>query len=132
MNPETEHSSEHTLEQTGGPTRAGLFVQNPFLVCLVVFLALAVDNGVRLSKLLEQRRQIDAQQLNLDQNAAQFAPTLSQEPQLEAKLQAFSAELLLVASTNDAAKQIVQEFSIQWTPGPNSPGPAPVSPPAGK
>ena len=42
--------------------------------------------------------------------------TLAQLPQIEAKLQALSFELIQVAKTNAAAAQIVREFSIQWTP----------------
>ena len=36
-----------------------------------------------------------------------------------------SLELLQVAKTNATAKQIVQEFNIQWTPGPTAPVPSP-------
>ncbi len=52
---------------------------------------------------------------------------LAQARQLESRLEAFSLDPLQVAKTNAAAKQIVQEFNIQWTPGPATPVPAPAS-----
>jgi hypothetical protein len=45
---------------------------------------------------------------------------------MERRLESLSLELIQLARTNAAAKQIVREFNIQWTPGPT----APVSPPA--
>ena len=90
--------------------------RNPFWVCFIVFLLQAGDYGYRMANLLQQRTQ------------------LAQARQLEARLEALSLELLQVAKTNAAAKQIVQDFNIQWTPGQaaSSPaqGPAPV--PAGQ
>jgi hypothetical protein len=50
--------------------------------------------------------------------------TLAQARQLEARLESLSLELLQVARTNAAAKQIVQDFNIQWTPGPAASVPA--------
>lgn len=97
--------------------------RNPFWVCLAVFLVLAVDNGFRLDELaglrqqLEaQRRQLEGLRLNQAQEVAQLGPGLSQQSQIEFRLQAFSMDLLQVAKTNAAAQEIVQEFKIQWTP----------------
>ena len=100
--------------------------RNPFWVCLAVFLVLALDNGIRLGKLMDQRRQFNAVAQNQAQNAAQLA----QQQQFEVKLQAFSLDLLQLAATNATAKQIVQEFKIQWNPGTNAPVPAAGNPPA--
>jgi hypothetical protein len=52
---------------------------------------------------------------------------LKQAQQLEARLEAFSLDLLQVAKTNTAAKQIVQDFNIQWNPGPAASVPAPAA-----
>jgi hypothetical protein len=48
---------------------------------------------------------------------------------MEARLEALSLDLLQVAKTNAAAKQIVQDFNIQWTPGQAAPNPAQAPPP---
>jgi hypothetical protein len=58
---------------------------------------------------------------------AQNVGSLAQARQLEARLEAFSLDLLQVAKTNAAAKQIVQDFNIQWNPSPAATGPAPVA-----
>jgi hypothetical protein len=47
---------------------------------------------------------------------------------LEARLEAFSLELLQIAKTNTAARSIVEQFNIQWNPGPSAPGPAAPGP----
>jgi hypothetical protein len=97
--------------------------RNPFWVCLAVFLVLAVDNCFRLDELSGQRQQLEAQRrqleglrLNQTLEAAQFGQALSQQPQIEFRLQVFSMDLLQVAKTNAAAQEIVREFKIQWTP----------------
>jgi hypothetical protein len=95
--------------------------RNPFLVFFIVFLLLAVDYGFRMSNLLQQRTQLDRARLLQAQNAG----ALAQARQLEARLEALSLDLLQVAKTNATAKQIVQDFNIQWTPGPAAPVPAP-------
>jgi hypothetical protein len=58
---------------------------------------------------------------------AQNAGALAQARQLEARLESLSLELLQVAKTNAAAKQIVQDFNIQWNPGPAVSVPAPAA-----
>ena len=90
--------------------------RSPFWACFALFLLLACDYGFRLANLLEQREQLNQAALLQAQNAG----ALAQARQLEARLEALSLELLQVAKTNAAAKQIVQDFSIQWTPGPAS------------
>jgi hypothetical protein len=102
---------------------------SPFWVCFAVFLILACDNGLRLTNLLEQRTQLDQARLMQAQNSA----ALAQAQQLEARLQGFSLELLQISQTNATAKQIVQDFNIQWTPSPaaSAPAPAPPAPAAG-
>jgi hypothetical protein len=97
---------------------------NPFWVCFTVFLLLAGDYGFRLANLLTQREQLNQALLMQAQNLG----ALAQARQLEGRLQAFSLDLLQVAKTNAAAKQIVQEFNIQWNPGPTAPPAAPVTP----
>jgi hypothetical protein len=94
--------------------------RNPFWVCFVVFLLLACDYGFRLGNLIQQRNQLDQARLMQAQNSG----ALAQARQLEARLEALSLDLLQVARTNAAARQIVQDFNIQWTPNPIAPSPA--------
>jgi hypothetical protein len=96
--------------------------RHPFGICFVVFLLLAGDYGFRLVNLLNQRAQLNQAQLAQAQNFGMLA----QARQLEGRLEALSLDLLQVAKTNATAKQIVQEFNIQWTPGPTAPAPAPA------
>jgi hypothetical protein len=98
--------------------------RNPFWVCFVVFSLLACDYGYRLVNLLDQREQLNQALLMQAQNVG----ALAQARQLESRLESLSLELLQVAKTNAAAKQIVQEFNIQWTPGPAASAPAPAAP----
>ncbi|HOC58133.1 MAG TPA: hypothetical protein PKI20_21120 [Verrucomicrobiota bacterium] len=93
---------------------------NPFWICFTVFLLLAGDYGLRFVGLLNQRDQLNQARLIQTQNLE----VLTQARQLEARLEAFSLELLQLARTNAAASQVVQEFNIQWTPGPGAPAPA--------
>ncbi len=102
---------------------AELSRRNPFWVCFLVFLLLACDYGFRLVNLLEQRDQLNRATLMQAQNAG----GLAQAQQLERRLEGLSLDLLQLAKTNAAAKQIVQQFNIQWTPGPAAPIPVPVS-----
>jgi hypothetical protein len=98
---------------------------NLFWICFTVFLLLACDYGFRLVSLLAQRQQLNQTQLMQAQNLG----ALAQARQLEARLEAFSLDLLQLAKTNAAASQIVKEFNIQWNPGPNAPPtPAPANP----
>jgi hypothetical protein len=91
--------------------------RNPFWVCIIVFLLLAGDYGWRFMNLLDQREQLSQAQFAQVQNLG----ALAQARQLEARLEALSLELLQVAKTNPAARQIVQEFNIQWNPAPAAP-----------
>jgi hypothetical protein len=102
--------------------------RNPFWVCFVVFLLLACDFGYRLVNLLDQREQLNQAVLMQAQNIG----TLTQARQLEARLESLSLDLLQVAKTNAAAKQIVQDFNIQWNPSPAASGPVPVASPPPK
>ena len=97
--------------------------RSPFGVCLLIFLLLAADYAFRLVSLLDQRAQLNRALLMQTQNAG----ALAQARQLESRLEALSLELLQVAKTNAAADKIVQEFNIQWTPGPATPVPAPAA-----
>jgi len=92
---------------------------NPFWICFTVLLLLAGDYGLRFVGLLNQRDQLNQARLIQTQNL----DVLTQARQLEARLEAFSLELLQLAKTNAAARQVVQEFKIQWTPGPTAPSP---------
>lgn len=96
---------------------------NPFGVCFAVFLLLAGDYGFRLASLLNQREQLNRASLMQAQNAG----ALAQAQQLEKRLEALSLDLLQLATTNAAAKQIVQQFNIQWTPSPAALLPAPAA-----
>jgi hypothetical protein len=97
--------------------------RNPFWVCFLVFLLLACDYGYRLVNLLDQREQLNQAVLMQAQNVS----ALKQAQELEARLEAFSLDLLQVAKTNAAAKQIVQDFNIKWNPGPAAPAPPPAA-----
>ena len=88
--------------------------RNPLWVCFVVFALLACDYGSRLGNLWNQREQLNQAALT----QAQYAGTLAEARKLEAQLETFSLELLQVAKTNAIAKQIVQDFHIQWNPNP--------------
>ncbi len=103
-------------------TLAELSRRSPFGICLVVFLLLACDYGFRLVGLWNQREQLQRALLTQAQNVG----ALSQAQQIERRLESLSLDLLQVATTNAAAREIVREFNIQWTPSPA----APVSPPA--
>jgi hypothetical protein len=98
--------------------------RNPYWVCMVVFLALATDQGFRLLTQLDQRNQLTQAQSMQAQNINM----LYEAQQLEVRLQNLSLDLLQVAKTNAQAKQIVQDFNIQWNPGPAA---APVPPASG-
>lgn len=100
--------------------------RNPFWVCFVVFSLLAVEYGYRLANSLDVREQLNQAVLMQAQNAG----TLAQARQLESRLESFSLDLLQAAKTNAAARQIVQDFNIQWTPRPTAPAPAPAVPAA--
>src|SRR2546426_479229 len=102
MNPEKERALTELAKR------------NPFWVCLIVFLLLGCDYGFRLANLVEQRQQLGQAQLIQAQNSG----ALAQAQQLESRLEALSLDLLQVAKTNAAARQIVQDFNIQWNPGP--------------
>lgn len=94
--------------------------RSPFWVCFIIFLLLAGDYGFRLTNLWQQRSQLDQARLMQAQNAG----VLDQARKLEARLEALSLELLQVAKTNSAARQIVQDFNIQWNPNAASPSPS--------
>jgi hypothetical protein len=79
-----------------------------------VFLLLACDYGFRLPKLLDQREQLNQVLLMQEQNMG----VLAQARQVESRLEALSLDLLQVAKTNATAKQIIQDFNIQWNPSP--------------
>ena len=96
--------------------------RNPFWVCLTVFLLLACDYGNRLSNLLGQREQLNQVLLMQSQNLG----ALAQARQIETRLESLSLDLLQVAKTNATAKQIVQDFNIQWNPNPAAALPAPA------
>lgn len=114
--------------------------RNPFWVCLLVFALLAADSGFRLADAVEQRQQLDRAELVQAQNTGRLAETLANLPQIEAKLQALSLDLIRIAATNGTALRIVHEFNIQYNPGPEElrasaalPAAAPAAaPPAAK
>ena len=102
--------------------------RSPFWVCFAVFLLLACDYGFRLVNLLNQREQLNQAMLTQLQNQG----ALVQAQQLEKRLESLSLDLIQVAKTNAAARQVVQEFNIQWNPGPTSPAPLPTTSPQPK
>jgi hypothetical protein len=104
-------------------TRLELSRRSPFWVCLLVFLLLACDYGFRLNSLLDQREQLNQVLLMQAKNMG----VLTQRQQLERRLEAFSLDLLEVARTNATAKQIVQDFNIQWNPNPPAVQPVPAT-----
>jgi len=88
-----------------------------------VFLLLACDYGFRLPSLLAQREELNQVLLMQAENMG----ALAQGRQVERRLEALSLDLLLVAKTNATAKQIVQEFNIQWNPSPAAVAPVPTN-----
>jgi len=109
------------------PENGGLAAQNLFWVLLALCVVLGLDGAFHLSDLLQQREQLDQARLAQAQNASRLA----QGQQAQAKLEPISFELLQIATTNDSAKKIVQEFNIRWNPGPlaSPPVAGPASPP---
>jgi hypothetical protein len=95
--------------------------RNPFWICSIVFLLLAVNYGLTFSNLLRQRQQLASAQSMQNQNTR----ALEQSRQLETRLEGLSLELLQIGKTNSNAKQIIQEFNIQWTPAAARPAAAP-------
>ncbi len=85
---------------------------NLFWVLLVLILALCVDYGIRLNFVWQQHGQLSRASANQTQSIA----NLGQVPEFESKIRTLSFNLVQSAKTNSAAKQIVQEFGIQWTP----------------
>ncbi len=100
------HEKERALSELNRRT--------PFWACFAVFSLLACNHGFGLVNLIQQHQQLERTRLQQAQNGNMLA----QAAQLETRLQALSLELLQVASSNAIAKQIVQEFNIQWHPGP--------------
>jgi hypothetical protein len=110
---------------------------SPFWVCLFVFLAIGVQSGISLNTLVDFRKQLNDQEAFNEKNAtalaqtfAQGQQTLAQGQELKVRLDAFALDLINMASTNAAARQIVQEFQIQWNPPPQpqpQPQPTPKS-----
>jgi hypothetical protein len=93
---------------------------SPFWVVFTVFLLLAGDYGLRLANLVSQRQQLNEAWFKQVQNTG----VLTQAQQLERRLESLSLDLLQLAKTNTTAKQIVQDFNIQWTPSSTAPAPA--------
>ncbi|MSU59962.1 MAG: hypothetical protein EXS35_17635 [Pedosphaera sp.] len=116
------HDRERTLQEEAR--------RNPFWVCVLVFGVLALDAGLRLSRLWQQRDQMAQAQLTQAANIGRLEPVLSQLPTIEAKLQAVAVDLDRIARTNTTAAQIVNEFNIQWTPGKDAAATAGTNAPA--
>ena len=104
--------------------------RTPFWVCLLVFGVLAADAGFRLADSIRLRKQLDEAQQAQTQNIGRLREVLSQAPQIEAKLQALSFDVIEIAKTNANAAQIVRDFKIQWTPGPETFLTPPTLPPS--
>jgi hypothetical protein len=102
------------------PTNHPPAAPNLFWVMLAICVVLALDAAFRFSDLLQQRDQLDQARFVQVQNASRLA----QNQQAQGKLEPFSYEILQIAATNDNARKIVQEFNIQWNPGPSAPPPA--------
>jgi hypothetical protein len=100
---------------------------NPFWVCLLVFLALAVDASFRLAKAWEQRGHLQQARVTQKANVERAANALAQTDKLEIKLQAVSIDLLQLGRTNATAAQLIREFNISWTPGTETAAPASLS-----
>jgi hypothetical protein len=86
--------------------------RGPFWVCFIVFFLLACDYSFRLVNILDQRERLNEAMLNQARNSS----ALTQAQELERRLESLSLDLLQVAQTNANARQIVQDFNIQWNP----------------
>ena len=93
--------------------------RNPFWICLAIFALLACERGFQLMAQLDQRQQLEQTLLLQARNQSQLA----QAKQLEGRLEALSVDLVHMSQTNATARKIVQDFNIQWSPGP-TPAPA--------
>ena len=139
MNPEIhpEAGSQAVPQAAPEPPQVAPADQNIFWVLLAVFAVLALDAAFRLSDLLAQRSQLDQARFVQAQNIGKLA----EGQQAQARLQMLSYEVFQMASTNEGARKIVQDFNIRFTPGasaasasvpvaaPASPPPAPASAP---
>jgi len=105
------------------PDKSDPAPHNLFGVLLAVFAVLALDSGFHLFDLIQQRGQLDQARLAQAQNFGQLA----QGRQAHARLEPLCLDLLQIATTNAAAKRIVQEFNIQGGPKP-VPAPPAISP----
>jgi len=108
------------------PPPADRASRSPFWACLAVFGLLAVDQGLRLAQLAQERRQLAEARVTLAQNA----PRPDELRRLENRLERLSLALLQLSRTNAAAASIVREFKIQWTPASSPPAAAPAASPA--
>ena len=90
--------------------------RNPFWACLLVFAALGLNAGMQLDELLAQRGNMARAHASQDQEIVKNMDALKQQPQVEARLQALTVDLIQVAHTNSRAAQIVQEFGVSWAP----------------
>ena len=100
MTPETEKALRESSKR------------HPFWICSVVFLLLACYFSMGLVNLVDQRKQLTNASVLQEQNLS----SLEDAKRLETRLEALSVELLQIARTNATAKQIVQDFNIQWNP----------------
>ena len=98
---------------------------SPFWVCLFVFLAIGVDSGLRFSALAKQRGQLSTAEADKEKNSKRLDQVIAQGQQIEQRLQALAIDLRLMGETNGLARQIVQEFQIQWAPQPQPQPPQP-------
>ena len=109
MTPETERALRESSRR------------HPFWIRSILFLLLACYFGMALANLIQQRRQLQNASVLQGQNLS----SLEDAKRLESRLEALSVELLQISRTNATAKQIVQDFNIQWNP---AAPPAPSTP----
>jgi len=116
-------SDQAQLSSTPTKLAIGTPEQNFFWVVLVLLIVFGLDAAFRLSDLWEQRNQLDRARLAQAQNLG----SLVDGQQAQARLQMLSLDLLQMATTNETAKKIVQEFNIKFSPTPVASPPQAVS-----
>ncbi len=94
---------------------------SPFWSCLVVFSALFIANFYQTIGFFQTRSELQKARAS----ASQLLPNVRVlRGQLEPRLHDFTLDLLQLANTNDAARQLITQFQIRWNPQAQSNAPA--------
>lgn len=85
----------------------------PFVGLLAILIALSTANILQTLNLIQQRANLQ----DISGRADTMVPEAKVlQSQIEPRLELFSRDLVQMASTNESARQLVQQFGITWTP----------------